>query len=401
MKPKVLFVSINFFSPEYLDGTNKITYNLLKERELYAASFFSLFPGALSKAEQDTFSHINIFSINHSKKVEKKYSKLRLWIEGKPFISLSKKVALLIANELERLSHQYDIIHLTSLNLASCIEFLSPESVKKITLGATDSYSMFTERRIQNEKSPIKKMLLRWELKLARSFEEKVYKASPKTIFVSKVDEQYSRRFFPQGNYMTIPLGVDTSYFHRCPTSTQVKKNQIIFSGNLAYGPNKDASLFLVHEIYPILKKLIPGIKIILAGANPPTEIVSLDDPQIVTTGRVEDLRTFIWESELFICPLRFGSGMKNKVLEVLSMEKKSIFSDIALEGIPDTEHLPKLGSNSNASAWADMIAKVLKDPQRYSKNIFSTREFVKKHFSWKARTKSYSKLFKEHATNP
>ncbi|MCF8057790.1 MAG: glycosyltransferase [Bacteriovoracaceae bacterium] len=396
MKPKVLFVSINFFSPEYLDGANKITYNLLKEKELYDCSFLSLFQGELSLEEKSTFSHVDISYLRTKKPSLEKFFRYLRWIRGHSLGSMIKAEAIRLADAIEERAEFVDIIYLTNFGTASCMSYLSKKTLKKIILGAIDSYSMYTKRRVGNEKRSITKGLFKRELRFAMKFERWAYSLSPKTIFVSPIDEEYSRENFPEGNYTNIPLGVDTEYFHPAPREIEINPQQIIFTGNLSYAPNRDACNFLVFEVLTLLRQEFPKIKLILAGSNPPPEIRSLNDTNILVTGQVPDLRPYIWESALFVCPLRFGAGMKNKVLELLSMEKESIFSDIALEGIESIDDLICIDSKAPASAYAKEIKDRLNQSNNPIAKLSSYRNIIKEQLSLKAQRNRYYELFLE-----
>jgi len=396
MKPKVIFVSINFFSPEFLDGANKVTYNLLKESDLYSASFLSLYSGKLEPIEEKLFSHVPTASLNAQVSSLRKYSRVFSWIKGNSLASMAKADAIKLARHIEECAESYDVIYLTSLSLASCMQYFSQQVLCKVILGAVDSYSMYCERRVENEKKIFKKWLYRRELKLAQNFEKCFYSLSPKTVFVSSVDEDYSRENMPGGSYLNIPLGVDTDYFRPAPENIKIKPNQIIFTGNLSYAPNRDACRFLVFELLPILKIEIPDIKVVLAGANPTAEILSLSDPSILVTGQVADLRPFIWESALFVCPLRFGSGMKNKVLEILSMEKAALFSSVALEGIENIEGLVSIEPDQLKGKLLKEIKSQLLQANIMKESERSFRRAIKEHYSWSLRRNSYFELFSE-----
>lgn len=395
MKPNVLFVSINFFSPEYLDGANKITYNLLKEKSLYQGSFLSLFGGSLKKEQEKDFSHIKIVTLQKKvRKIDNVYRAIR-WLFGTSLGSLSNSNSKLLSETIENQANHFDCIYLCSLGLANVLEFLSNNTKKKIILGAIDSYSLFLEGRIRNENNWLKKKLLERELRFAKKFEENAYRNSPKTIFVSSIDLNHSKKEFPEGDFHTISLGVDTNFFHPSKDLSSVVPNQIIFTGNLSYAPNKDACLFLVNEVLPLLEHKIPDVKLILAGSNPPEEIVRKNKQNIQITGRVEDLRPYVWNSSLFVCPLRFGAGMKNKVLEVLSMEKTSILSTHSLDGIEGVkENLYLLKTNATANEWAEAIVDVISRSSENFKSLQKTRKIIEKSYSWESRRKAYNELF-------
>lgn len=395
-KPKVLFVSVNFFSPEFLDGCNKIIYNLLLEKELYQSTFISMHSGKLASSEEvEKFSHLTIKKFDRYVKTPHKLNKDLQWIIGQPTVSLPKKEAYHFSKKVAQLAQDQDIIYLSSLSLASCLPYLPSNMHRKVILAAIDSYSMYTERRITQQKNPIKKALLKRELRISKKFESMAYKLAARTTFVSPEDLNFTQKRFPIGRYIHIPLGVNTDYFHPAPKTTVAKLNQIIFTGNLGYAPNKDVCYFLVNEVLPLLEKKVPDIKLVLAGANPPEELLARKNPRVIITGRVDDLRPLIWESALFVCPLRFGAGMKNKILEIFAMEKPFICSELSLHGIEVGVKLDEfIVKDLSPELWSELISEtLLKKVDNKELVSPSLRKYMESYYSWHSARKNLDLL--------
>ncbi|MFC1771203.1 glycosyltransferase, partial [Candidatus Margulisiibacteriota bacterium] len=93
----------------------------------------------------------------------------------------------------------------------------------------------------------------------------------------------------------------------------------IMFIGSFFHTPNLDAIDYFIKDIFPLVLQKIPDIKLYLIGAAPPEHITKLQSENIIVTGFVPELRTWYEKSRLSIAPLRFGAGVKQKVLESLS----------------------------------------------------------------------------------
>ncbi|MCR9206528.1 MAG: hypothetical protein NXH75_18235 [Halobacteriovoraceae bacterium] len=231
MKSKVLVVSIHFFSPEYLDGVNKIIYNLLKENPYYDADFVSLHNGELKKDEKVIFQEVKIKSLGIQEHEVSRKRKIIPWIFGQmSLLEIDPKVAKKVSDYLISVSGEYDSILFAHLSLGQCLRYLPREIIQKSVLLAVDSYNLYMTRRSKKETNLIKKALFKWEVIQSKKYEKTVYELAPHSVFVSSYDEKHSREVFPRGNFNNIYLGVDTQFFTNKP-NLQTKNNQNIFTG--------------------------------------------------------------------------------------------------------------------------------------------------------------------------
>ena len=399
---KVLFVAVNFFCPEYLDGGNKIIYNLLScinKEQQFQAHFLSLYNGEMKEEQKHSFDNIQV-TPNDSppNKLIFKFKKALNWLFlRQPRVKLPKSYSRALAKKIIKLSLNFDSIHLTSLTLASIADHLPKSVLEKTILSAVDCYSMYIERKLENETSKIKRIFGKMELSRANAFEKAYYPKFQSVIFVSDVDRAYALKVFKiPDNLEAIPLGVDANYFS--PGNPELEEEKtIIFTGNMTYPPNKDASLFLLREVYPLIKMKKPQIKLILAGSNPSAELLEYSSDLIVITGRVPDLRTYIRQSALFVCPLRFGAGMKYKILEAMALEKVILCSELSVDGIQneniDSCHVLK---NLNPELWANKIIELLEVRQRSGRpRHIKGRQIIKDFYSWTAMKRKYTALYR------
>ncbi len=126
----------------------------------------------------------------------------------------------------------------------------------------------------------------------------------------------------------------------------------LLFVGSYGHPPNRDAALWLASEIFPAVLRARPNARLILAGSAPTQSILSLAGPAISVPGRLtEQALSELYDSaRVVLAPLRFGAGVKGKVLEALSLGVPLVTTSVGAQGIPDlgaivpvvddTEHL-------------------------------------------------------------
>ena len=97
---------------------------------------------------------------------------------------------------------------------------------------------------------------------------------------------------------------------------------------------NVDAAEWLIQKIFPLVKKNVPGLKLLIVGANPPYGLLKWQCKDITVTGYVEDPAEYFEKATLAVLPLRLGAGIKYKVLECLEAGLSIITTDVGAEGI-------------------------------------------------------------------
>lgn len=180
-----------------------------------------------------------------------------------------------------------------------------------------------------------------------------------------------------------IPNGVDIEYWHR--TTSARPNHRIVFTGAMHYAPNVDASVFLATQIMPRVLKESPQTRLFLVGRDPRPEVQALAQlPNVTVTGYVDDVRPYLEEATLFVAPLRFGTGIQNKVLEAMAMEIPVIASPVAADGLrTEAGHLPPIETAATADEFAQAILRGFQIQTTHPHPDRQVREFVREHFHW------------------
>jgi glycosyltransferase involved in cell wall biosynthesis len=116
----------------------------------------------------------------------------------------------------------------------------------------------------------------------------------------------------------------------------------LLFQGTLRYPPNAHAARFLVDEVGPALRALVPDARIRLVGRTTPA-LAGLDDPPAVTfVGQVPEIGTELARADLVVVPIRFGSGTRVKIIEAFAHRVPVVSTTLGAEGLGavDGEHL-------------------------------------------------------------
>lgn len=273
-----------------------------------------------------------------------------------------------------------------------CQLLRTAEYVKNIDIPKTidyqDVFSIGIKRRMDKVNLLLRPVFWMEYVRL-RKYENKIFSWFDNKTIISYPD----RDLIPHENYEqihVIPNGVDYDFFTANKMAEQ--NYDIVFTGNMNYPPNIMACLYLVNDILPLVNKTYPNCSVLLAGATPHAKVKQLKSENVAVSGWLHDIRDAYNNAKIFIAPMQIGTGLQNKLLEAMSMQKPCITTALAnnaLKAIPD-EHL-LIGNN--AQELADCIVRLLNDAELCTKIGNQAREFILENYSWEKNTEQLSNI--------
>ena len=116
------------------------------------------------------------------------------------------------------------------------------------------------------------------------------------------------------------------------------QKTDFVFIGNFLHEPNWNSVLYLKETIWPLIHKQLPDVKLKIYGAYPSQKVLQLHNPKtnFLIEGRAGNAYEVISESRIMLAPLRFGAGIKGKLLEAMQYGTPSLTTSIGAESMHD-----------------------------------------------------------------
>jgi glycosyltransferase involved in cell wall biosynthesis len=212
-------------------------------------------------------------------------------------------------------------------------------------------------------------------------------------VYVSEVDATVYARCFPGRKTAVVPNGVDTEYF--APMQVDPDSSYLVFEGNMNFEPNVDTAQVLVKEILPRVRRRVANASVGLIGRNPTEAVRALASEHVEVTGTVEDVRPYLARATVFACPMRLGSGIKNKILQAWAMARPVVATSESLGGINAQDELNIL-VRDNPDDFAEAVVGLILDPARATQLGAEGRKTVEQSYSWNARATQLDLLFQE-----
>lgn len=307
---RILVVDVRMLTPD-IDGASLRMYHLLKilrdlsYRVAFIASFPSSWPPYTSRVQEDT-------------------ARLReLGIEV-PYDSICKAVE----DHLQQSGKLYDVVilsteYVATKHLASVRKY-APQAT--IVFDTMDLHHLryYREARVTGNVRALKRALQTKKRELAAASQ------ADYTLVVSQTEKAILEKECP-GIRAHVISNIHVLYGSAKPFA---QRRDILFVGSLQNSGNLDAINYFVDGVYPLVRREITDMRFYIIGHNPPDSIKSLGCSDVVVTGHVPDLALYFNNCRLSVAPLRFGAGVKGKVLTSMSYGVPVVGSSIAAEGL-------------------------------------------------------------------
>jgi glycosyltransferase involved in cell wall biosynthesis len=215
-------------------------------------------------------------------------------------------------------------------------------------------------------------------------YERRYLKFVKSVTFVSQADCESFRRRHPAAPIACIANGVSLEYFERPADWPQNGKSRrtIVFTGHMSNPNNERAAQFLVGEVAPILWRRCPEAVIQIVGAEPTDAVRALAAERVEVTGRVDDMRPYLWNAAVVAIPMQSGTGIKNKLLEAWAAGAPVVATTLACQGVT-ARNGENLLVADRAEEFAHRLAALLDDSDLRTRIGEMGRETTVRESTW------------------
>jgi O-antigen biosynthesis protein len=282
-----------------------------------------------------------------------------------------------VRDVLERIGHEFDVIVGCRVDVGGeyfdMVRELAPHA--RVVFNTIDLHALRAIREAELFKDPARLQAAKalWLAELAA-----ISKADA-TIVVSSHEKELLSDELPQANIHVIPLITDIP--ERLETLDFDTRRDVVFVGTYQHPPNHDAAVYFARDIWPSIRERLPGARFLVVGSNTTPAIHALAGEGVEVIGFVEDLDGLLAASRLMVAPLRYGAGLKGKVLSGLRAGISIVATDVAIEGteLIDEQHV--LVANT-PEAIADAVVRLYTDQALWERLSQAGFGYARQEFS-------------------
>ena len=299
----------------------------------------------------------------------------------------------------------FDVVHIEHLRAA---RFARSVRETPTVYDAVDCISLLFEQTIRHGAQLRSRLMTAVDLARTRRYEAWLMTQYGQVVITSQRDkdalEALARRYLPP-EAQTAPVtvvtnGVDLEYF-RPPETRFWGKNlvsppTVIFTGKMSYHANIAAVLYFARQVLPHIWAQAPDVRFQIVGKDPPEKVQELaTDRRIQITGTVDDLRPYLAQATVAVCPALYAVGVQNKVLEAMAMGTPVVSTPAGCAALAAAEGRENLIAEGN-EALAAAVLRVFSDPALAERLAVAGRRYVETHHNWESGVRRLLEIYQE-----
>ncbi|MCI8577022.1 MAG: glycosyltransferase [Lachnospiraceae bacterium] len=320
----------------------------------------------------------------------------------------SKKNSRALKIYIDRI--QPDVIYVDMVRLATYIHVFDDSQYVKV-LGYDDLLSERYKRQIDTGSSSsnvagaytdrlpsvisklqklkiLKNLVLSFEAKrIARS---EIYYAGKydSSIFVSAIETKKFNDKLGREMAYTVSMGIDYAYQSE-KLDVESIPNSVSYVGNMKTAANYETVIFIIDEVLPNIQS--ECIFYVIGACPEDLKQKYKELKNIIFTGRVDDLRTSIKATTVFLSPIAFGTGIKTKILEAFAMGMPVVTNSIGIEGI-EADHGIHCCIADRPIEIARYVDELLMN-QAYREGLgYNAQRLAREKYQWEENWKGFAK---------
>jgi len=302
------------------------------------------------------------------------------YLHGMP-LSYYRNYSLSLNKHVHQVAENYDALLLDS---SLMFPYVPRDCPRPVFLHEHNAEYVIWRRFCGIEKNVLKKIILLLEARRIRNAERNCCKASC-TIFAAPNDiESLIKLGVPEEKFIeTYHLG-NEEHLDLSDIAFQGTEKALLFVGTPAWEPNLDGLIWFISRVWDTLKARHPDLTFFVVGRQPGTRLRNLvrDRTDIRLTGFVEDLEPYYSRCRVFVAPLRFGGGMKVKIIDAMCRGIPVVTTTMGAEGL-GVEDGVHLSVSDTVDKMAAATCELLQNERTWTSIRDRSRTLAREKYRW------------------
>lgn len=209
--------------------------------------------------------------------------------------------------------------------------------------------------------------------------ERRVWQGADLSIYPSDEERDAVAALVPEAAVGSI---VPYAFSHFTERTAPPAEPEILFVAGFAHAPNVDAALWFVNEVLPLIRARRPDARVVLAGSNPTAKVRDLAGPGLEVTGFLSDagLAARYAAARVAVVPLRFGAGVKLKVVEALREGLPLVTTPVGVQGLVGLADI--IAVHDQPQDFAASVLRLLEEDDFWIRQSKAQTAYARQRFS-------------------
>lgn len=292
---------------------------------------------------------------------------------------------------------QPDVVHIDRLRMAGYVAHVAGAPT---LVDLPDALTLYYER-VRQTAGGRAAWIAAVELPRIQRYERQWLPRATAALVCSPVDRDHIAAYAPAAPLRVITNAVDGDEFRPMPPAT-ARPPRLVFTGTLSYLPNLDGLLWYLRHVAPLLRKMGVDPTPTVAGVswNPRKVSRALQGHQVRLRGYMERMVEALSPADVYLCPLRIGAGIRNKLLEAMACGMACVSTTMGYEGMAVAAGTHLLAGDT-PEAFAEQVRAALNDEALRARLGAAARGYALGAHSLPAVGKALTALYRKLAAAP
>ncbi len=290
--------------------------------------------------------------------------------------------------------NRFDIIQ---MEFAYMAQYVADVQQGKTLLHEHDVSYRPTYRRYRHTRAGMNKIVYFLEWCRWARYEPAAGKRCNGIMTVTEQDRQLMEYLTGGSRVYYFPRGVDMA--RSVTPASGRESHSLLFIGTFRHHPNVDAAEWLLGSILPRILQRFPDTVTHILGADPPASILGRANacPGVTIHGFVRSAEEYLDRCAVFVAPLRFGGGVKIKLIHAFARGIPVVTTKTGIEGIPASGRQPALTGRTEGEL-ADAICRLFADSALADRVGAAGYALAREQYAWDATTDTLERIYRSVA---